>query len=99
MQSGSACLHCALAGMHWPLEQKSPAGQVTLAQALGWETGSFALQVPSAWQTPSAQSASRVHPGLTVVIEHASSVSGSHGGAGAWLLSTQATPSRATVSI
>src|SRR5690242_13077044 len=61
MQAGSACLHWALAGMHWPLLQKSPAGQDTAAQALGWVAGFDALQVPSAWQTPSAQSALVLH--------------------------------------
>src|SRR6266850_863221 len=33
MQAGSACLHCGLAGMHWPLLQKFPGGQLRLAQA------------------------------------------------------------------
>ena len=61
MQAGSACLHWALAGMHWPLLQKSPAGQVTAAQALGCVAGLAALQVPSAWQMPSAQSAFVLH--------------------------------------
>src|SRR3954471_12531673 len=59
MHAGSACLHCALAGMHWPLLQKFPAGQLTLAQAVGCVTGWVALQTPlSTWQVPSAQSAS-----------------------------------------
>ena len=59
MQAGSACLHCALAGMHWPLLQKFPGGQLRLAQAVGGVTGSAALHVPvSSWQTPSPQSES-----------------------------------------
>src|SRR4051795_10110494 len=80
MQAGSACWHWALAGRHLPLEQKLPCGHVTLAQALAWVTGSLALQVPSAWQTPSPQSASRVQPGLAGATEQESSFSGSQGG-------------------
>src|SRR5438067_13287405 len=94
MQAGSACWHCAFAGRHLPLEQKSPAGQETLAQALACETGSFALQVPSDWQMPSPQSASRVQPGLAGETEQESSFSGSQGGTA--FLSTQAAASSTT---
>src|SRR4051812_46792711 len=80
MQAGSACWHCAFIGRHLPLEQKFPAGHVTLAHAVAWLTGSFALQVPSAWQTPSPQSASRVQPALPGATEQESSFSGSQAG-------------------
>src|SRR3954471_6855381 len=80
MQAGSACWHWALAGRHLPLEQKFPAGHETAAQALACDTGSLALHVPSAWQTPSPQSASRVQPGLAGATEQESSFSGSQGG-------------------
>src|SRR4051812_38506442 len=91
MHAGSACLHWALAGMHWPLLQKFPAGQLTLAQAFGGVIGWVARQVPvSSWQVPSPQSESRaqrpVPPGPVLQ----SSTWGSHVSSGE-LLSTHAT--------
>src|SRR5438067_11642287 len=94
MQAGSACWHCALAGRHLPLEQKFPAGHETVAQALACVIGSFALQVPSDWQMPSPQSASRVQPGLAEETEQESSFSGSQGGTA--FLSTHALASSTT---
>src|SRR5438046_3334696 len=94
MQAGSACWHCAFAGRQRPLEQKLPAGHETLAQALACVIGSFALQVPSDWQMPSPQSASRVQPGLAGETEQESSFSGSQGGTA--FLSTHALASSTT---
>src|SRR5438067_11922036 len=61
MQAGSAGLHCAVAGRHWPFAQKVPAGQLTLAQAFAccWVGGTE--HVPSDWQRPSPQSESLLH--------------------------------------
>src|SRR5256885_12062354 len=61
MQAGSAGLHCAVAGRHWPFAQKVPAGQVRLAQAFAccWVGGTE--HVPSDWHRPSAQSESFAH--------------------------------------
>src|SRR5262249_17435746 len=89
MQAGSACWHCAFSGRHWPLEQNWPAGQLTLAHAVGWSTGLFALHVPSGMQTPSPQSESFVQPGRELATLQELSVSGSHGGS--CFLSTHAT--------
>jgi hypothetical protein len=97
MHAGSACLHCVLAGMQRPLEQKLPAGQETPAQALACETVSLALQVPSDWQTPSAQSALVTQPILPGATEQESSVCGSH--AADDFLSTQPAATSTTVRI
>src|SRR5438105_12435724 len=94
MQAGSACLHCGVAGMHWPLLQKLLGGHVTLAQAVGCAAVWRALQVPSDWQKPSPQSASLLHRPLPVPTLHDSSLRGSQGCAE--LLSTQAAASTAT---
>src|SRR6266478_5268395 len=98
MQAGSACLHCALAGMHWPLLQKFPGGQLRLAQAVGCVTGWAALHVPvSSWQTPSPQSESWVQrpepPGPTLQ----SSTWGSQFSSGDFL-STQASKHTAKIA-
>src|ERR1700694_958111 len=85
MHAGSACLHCAFAGMHRPLEQKLPAGQLTLAQALAWATGSFALHVPSDWHVPSPQSALVVQPVFPGATLQDWSNSGSHAAAASFL--------------
>src|ERR1700694_4328270 len=90
MHAGSACLHCAFAGMQRPLEQKLPAGQLTLAQALACAIGSFALQVPSDWHTPSPQSAFEVQPVFPGATLQDSSKSGSQPGCCTSFLSTHA---------
>src|SRR4051812_23466164 len=61
MQAGSAGLHCAVAGRHWPFAQNVPAGQATFAHAFGCCCVCGIEQVPSDWQRPSAQSESLVH--------------------------------------
>src|SRR3954471_457620 len=61
MQAGSAGLHCAVAGKHWPFAQKVPAGQLTLAHAFACCCVAGTEHVPSDWQRPSPQSESLVH--------------------------------------
>src|SRR6266478_1178603 len=98
MQAGSACLHWALAGRHWPLLQKFPGGQLTLAQAVGDVTGWAALHTPmSTWQIPSAQSASLWHRPVPPGAVEQSSVWGSHA-ACCEFLSTHASRNSATTS-
>jgi hypothetical protein len=97
MQAGSACLHWALAGMHWPLLQKFPVGQLTFAQAVGCVTGWAALQTPvSSWQVPSPQSASLLQRPLPPGAAEQSAIWGSH--VACDFLSTHASRQSATSS-
>src|SRR5439155_3528770 len=74
-------------------------GQLTFAHAVGTVTGCAAWHVPSAWQTPSPQSASRSHLPVPPAATLQSSLWGSHACDAAFLSTHAASrPTKTTIA-